>query len=118
MKSVKRLRNRIASYQVRPLGWVIIGVVAICALVVAFGPPTAQVIALIVGLLALLTIVSEGAGEARFGGPRFGGRFGGRGTESERRERLADDLSKKRDFDQATDTTPDAPSMPDPFGRE
>jgi hypothetical protein len=84
---MNRVRRVLSSWRITGLGWVFVAIVPAAFLLAALGPSDLRTPALIVGVLVLFVIVSEGAGSARFGGGRFGGLAGG--SQRERRERLS-----------------------------
>jgi hypothetical protein len=84
------LRRRLAAWSVSPLGWLAIALIPVCALLTLVGPKAVQTPALIVGLLVLALVASEGAGVGLFSLNRSRGGLGsitGVGSiRSERRE--------------------------------
>jgi membrane-bound ClpP family serine protease len=68
-KVVEGLRRWASSYTITPFGVVILVILAAAALVVLFGPRSAQTPALIVGLLILFGLLASGlSGDSRTGG--------------------------------------------------
>jgi len=79
---MSRFRRLLSSWQITVLGWVFIAIIPAAFLVAALGPSGLRTPALIVGVLALFVVASEGSGSGRFGGLAGG-------TQRERRERLS-----------------------------
>jgi hypothetical protein len=79
---MNRFRRVLSSWRITGLGWVFVAIVPAAFLLAALGPSDLRTPALIVGVLVLFVIVSEGAGSGRFGGLAGG-------SQRERRERLS-----------------------------